>query len=141
LHLYPTIQLLNQDPWISGETLRGPNQKSTASLTVWHHRLGHANKESIKKLEREGMVRGMEISNSTDEPDSPSLCTSCPWQDDSNCHTKSHGCRPTPSPLPQMSVDLCERPPVLFYFHRWCKGNLTNLRRELHLSLAKGNPK
>jgi hypothetical protein len=22
-----------------------------------------------------------------------------------------------------------------------CKGNLTNLRRELHLSLAKGNPK
>jgi hypothetical protein len=23
------------------------------------------------------MVRGMEISNSTDEPDSPSLCTSC----------------------------------------------------------------
>jgi hypothetical protein len=23
----------------------------------------------------------------------------------------------------------------------WCKGNLTNLRRELHLSLAKGNPK
>jgi hypothetical protein len=26
--------------------------------------------------------------------------------------------------------------------HKWdCKGNLTNLRRELHLSLAKGNPK
>jgi hypothetical protein len=23
----------------------------------------------------------------------------------------------------------------------YCKGNLTNLRRELHLSLAKGNPK
>jgi hypothetical protein len=23
----------------------------------------------------------------------------------------------------------------------WCKGNLTNLRRRLHLSLAKGNPK
>jgi hypothetical protein len=22
-----------------------------------------------------------------------------------------------------------------------CKGNLTNLRRELHLNLAKGNPK
>jgi hypothetical protein len=25
--------------------------------------------------------------------------------------------------------------------HDICKGNLTNLRRELHLSLAKGNPK
>jgi hypothetical protein len=24
---------------------------------------------------------------------------------------------------------------------RGCKGNLTDLRRELHLSLAKGNPK
>jgi hypothetical protein len=24
---------------------------------------------------------------------------------------------------------------------KFCKGNLTNLRRELHLSLAKGNPK
>jgi hypothetical protein len=24
---------------------------------------------------------------------------------------------------------------------RHCKGNLTDLRRELHLSLAKGNPK
>jgi hypothetical protein len=23
----------------------------------------------------------------------------------------------------------------------WCKGNLTDLRRILHLSLAKGNPK
>jgi hypothetical protein len=34
------------------------------------------------------------------------------------------------------------------FFHRFqilkevgCKGNLTNLRRELHSSLAKGNPK
>jgi hypothetical protein len=24
---------------------------------------------------------------------------------------------------------------------QWCKGNLTDLRRILHLSLAKGNPK
>jgi hypothetical protein len=52
-------------------------KKSTATLAVWHRRLGHTNKESVKKLEREGMVRGMEISNSTDEPDSPSFCTSC----------------------------------------------------------------
>jgi hypothetical protein len=29
----------------------------------------------------------------------------------------------------------------LIPFTRVCKGNLTNLRRELHLSLAKGNPK
>jgi hypothetical protein len=25
--------------------------------------------------------------------------------------------------------------------HHVCKGNLTDLRRELHLSLARGNPK
>jgi hypothetical protein len=34
----------------------------------------------------------------------------------------------------------------LEYLVKWkgynnCKGNLTDLRRELHLSLAKGNPK
>jgi hypothetical protein len=28
-----------------------------------------------------------------------------------------------------------------FYYYYLCKGNLTNLRRELHLSLAKANPK
>jgi hypothetical protein len=33
-------------------------------------------------------------------------------------------------------------PPILIYCdNQGCKGNLTDLRRELHLSLAKGNPK
>jgi hypothetical protein len=28
-----------------------------------------------------------------------------------------------------------------YWVMEWCKGNLTNLRRELHLGLAKKNPK
>jgi hypothetical protein len=40
---------------------------------------------------------------------------------------------------------LCDEILKYFVHHglkgSWCKGNLTDLRRILHLSLAKGNPK
>jgi hypothetical protein len=37
--------------------------------------------------------------------------------------------------------DNCKGTSVLFLTSPICKGNLTDLRRILHLSLAKGNPK
>jgi hypothetical protein len=49
---------------------------STASLSVWHRWLGHANLESVKRLERKEMVSGMGINNlSIDSTMSP--CPSC----------------------------------------------------------------
>jgi hypothetical protein len=43
--------------------------------------------------------------------------------------------------LHQMGVNGVLSLFILFLLCGNCKGNLTNLRRELHLSLAKGNPK
>jgi hypothetical protein len=40
----------------------------------------------------------------------------------------------------QQFPPICDDP-LWLYISRECKGNLTDLRRELHLSLDKGNPK
>jgi hypothetical protein len=48
---------------------------STASLEIWHRRLGHANLESVKRLEREEMVKGMQIHNVNTTTHPP--CSSC----------------------------------------------------------------
>jgi hypothetical protein len=43
--------------------------------------------------------------------------------------------------LTRTQVRLMRRHRTCLAFDDDCKGNLTNLRRELHSSLAKGNPK
>jgi hypothetical protein len=57
----------------------------------------------------------------------------------------SHFFVPDPEIFPQLEGLKLEADDKLIYVFDVdadsCKGNLTDLRRELHLSLAKGNPK
>jgi hypothetical protein len=52
------------------------SKNTTVSLETWHHQLSHANRDAVKRLERQKMVRGMEINDvSMNSNDSPcSLC-------------------------------------------------------------------
>jgi hypothetical protein len=43
--------------------------------------------------------------------------------------------------IKDISIPPITEQPVEYFGACVCKGNLTDLRRELHLSLAKGNPK
>jgi hypothetical protein len=55
------------------------------------------------------------------------------------CTTRSVNVQHHQSPNPRLNVII-----LSLFQHHWgwdCKGNLTDLRRILHLSLAKGNPK
>jgi hypothetical protein len=69
------------------------SKNTTASLETWHCWLGHANRVSVKRLEWQKMVRGMEINDmSTNSNDSP--CSSC-------LHEKQ-----TRAPIPQTPTSI-----------------------------------
>jgi hypothetical protein len=61
---------------------------SSASLDVWHKPLGHISKESILKMMRSEMVKGIDVIGSTTQ-DGPTYCV--------ECEASSHHRNPIPS--------------------------------------------
>jgi len=53
-----------------------PQKKSTDSLTIWHKRLEHVAKTTVKKLFKKQMVKGIEI-NKHDDEDDTHQCSTC----------------------------------------------------------------
>ena len=53
-----------------------PQKKSTGSLTMWHKRLGHVAKATVKKLSKKQMVKRMEI-DKHDDKDETHQCSTC----------------------------------------------------------------
>ena len=82
------------------------SKTTTASVDTWHRRLGHANRDAVKKLERQEMVRGMEIHDvSTSPNDSP--CSSCLHGKQTRMPIPRHSDVDNPRLLHRVHSDLC----------------------------------
>jgi hypothetical protein len=78
---------------------------STALLKIWHHRLGHTILESVKRLEREEMVKGMQIRNVYTTTHPP--CSSCLHGNQSQAPIPKHLDITNPCLLHCICSDVC----------------------------------
>ena len=127
LYRLPAIITAKEQAYISTSNLSisDPDPSASANiacsitastlLDVWHSRLGHISMDSILKMMRSGMVKGMNvIGRKTIEG-----LTYC-----SECKSSSHHCNPIPSethtrsdkPLGHVFSDVCEVQTIM------CKG-------------------
>ena len=80
------------------------NIASSGSLMLWHERLGHMNFKTLQDMNTKGIVEGLKIINTSEEPP---FCEGCAYGKQHRCSFPKSEARRSIIPGKTFHVDLC----------------------------------